>query len=300
MTRAIARRESSGKWFAGVGAVTMPPTVCQPIPYLLVASGPRRTGDEPSVTERVAGPQRKTGSLTAAEGAVPAQSDGGAPAVAPDPRPSEMRSARSLDTQRDLEARQLMLQAQRGDREAFGELFDRWSRPLFNFFVRLCRDRTIAEDLVQETFLRLWRSAGRYHPSGKFTTYLFQIARNFWLNEREKLARRRHISLDGPASNQGGTADDGSQSLKDLLAHAGSVSPLQVASDNEAAAMARDAIDELDEKHRLVIVLSVFHNFRYREIAEILEIPEGTVKTRMMHAERKLREKLTRRKLDNS
>ncbi|MGE0432909.1 MAG: RNA polymerase sigma factor [Planctomycetota bacterium] len=257
------------------------------------------------MTERVAPPRPRTNggepaddpavSPTDASGASGRAAAAAADALASDDQPSKLRAARDTDAARDLHARQLMLRAQRGDQDAFGELFDTWHKPLFNFFVRMCRDRTIADDLVQETFLRLWRSAGRYHPSGKFTTYLFQIARNFWLNEREKLARRRHLSLDSPTGS--GAVDDGNMSLKDLLSGSGAT-PLQLASDNEAASLARDAIDDLDEKHRLVLVLAVFHNFRYREIAEILEIPEGTVKTRMMHAERKLREKLTRKKLD--
>ncbi len=201
---------------------------------------------------------------------------------------------RSDDEARDQEARQLMLQAQRGDREAFGKVFDRYHRPVFNFFVRLCRDRTVAEDLVQETFLRLWRSAGRYHSSGKFTTYLFQIAKNYWLNEREKMARRRHLSLDSPVA--GGRYDDTGASLKDLLS-APLADPHSQAASMEEADIARQAVDELDEKHRMVLILAYFHDFRYREIGEILEIPVGTVKTRMMHAERKLREKLKRRHL---
>lgn len=194
----------------------------------------------------------------------------------------------------DMVARQLMLRVQRGEIAAFDAIFVEYHRRLFNFFLKLGCERSLADDLVQETFLRLWRTAPRYHPSGKFTTYLFQIAKNLWLNEREKLARRHAFSLDATTPDTHSERNGGQVSESSAMRDP-SGGPAEQAASNELREMARTAIAELDEKHRLVLILSHFEGFKYREIAEILEIPEGTVKTRMMHAEQKLRNKLTKR-----
>ena len=89
-----------------------------------------------------------------------------------------------------------------GDDAALSDLYRRWSRPLLHFLNGMCGDRTLAEDLVQEVFVRVWRAAPRYEPTAKFSTWLFHVARNHWLNEREKRMHRiRPISLErtGPA-----------------------------------------------------------------------------------------------------
>lgn len=211
-----------------------------------------------------------------------------ADASPPEPAPATAPTGAAISAN-DRQDRQLMLQAQRGDLEAFETLFEKYHRPLFNFFLRLGCDRQHAEDFLQEVFLRLWRSAVRYHPSGKFTTYLFQIAKNYWLNERTKLKRHaQQASLDAPIG--GHEAEFGS--LSQSVADEQSQSPHDAAVNRELLAKLEGAISALDDRHRLVFILARINQFRYREIAEILEIPEGTVKTRMMHAERKLRDRL--------
>ena len=92
-----------------------------------------------------------------------------------------------------------MRQIALGDERALVRLYNRWSGPLLNFLYGMCRDRATAEDLVQGVFLKVWRAAPRYKPLAKFSTWLFQIACNHWLNERDKIMRRiRPTSLDAP------------------------------------------------------------------------------------------------------
>ena len=175
---------------------------------------------------------------------------------------------------------ELMLRMQIGDLEAFEQLFKKFEKPIYNFFVRLGSDRTHAEDLLQDTFLRLWKSSASYFPQGKFSTYLFQIAKNVFFSYIDKKKRQRELSLDYGDSEAGA----------EFLFEAEESSPTASMEQEELAKIILNAIEKLDEKHRMVFVLAHYQDLKYAEIAEVLDIPLGTVKTRMMHAERKLRE----------
>ena len=179
-----------------------------------------------------------------------------------------------------------MLLVKDGQMAAFEELYARYSRPLMNFFYRLVWDRGFAEDLMQETFLRLWNGRHRYRPSGKFTTYLFQIGKNHWLNERDK--RRRRIS---PISLEAGSKD-GSDGLKALVAN-DERGPVADTLNRELGEVIARAVEGLSEKLKLVFVLGQLEGMRYADIAEILEIPVGTVKSRMSNAEKTIRGRMS-------
>ena len=179
----------------------------------------------------------------------------------------------------------LMLRVRGGDIAAFEALYARYSRPLINFFFRLTWDRVFSEDLMQETFLRLWRARERYAPTGKFTTYLFQIGKNHWLNEREKLSRRlKPVSLDA-----GGDAE--SNGLKEAVPDGGR-GPVSNTLNHELGDRIVAAVSALTEKLKLVFVLGQIKGMRYADISEILSIPVGTVKSRMANAEKALRGRL--------
>ena len=181
-----------------------------------------------------------------------------------------------------------MLRAARGDAAAFSELYDRWSRPLLRYFWHLCYDRDAAEDFLQETFLRLWRAAPRYEVRARFSTYLFQIAKNLWINERAKVLRRPlRISLDAPRD----LGEEGSGTLGDRLAGA-DPDPGDEAARAETGRRIRAAVDRLSEKLREVFVLAGLEEMPYAEVASVLGIPEGTVKSRMWAAVRELRKSL--------
>lgn len=181
--------------------------------------------------------------------------------------------------------RELMVAFQQGDPEAFDTLLVRYERAVLNYFHKMCYDRAMAEDLKQETFLRIVRHAARYRPEAKFRTYLFTVARNLWIDRhRSRKAAPKEVSADLRVQEDGST-------LGDLLP--GDVRPpLDELSDREAAAMVRAALESLPEGQRAVFVLALEQGMKYREIAEILEIPEGTVKSRMHAAVTRLREVL--------
>ena len=177
-----------------------------------------------------------------------------------------------------------------GDQAALEELYGRWSRPLLNFLYRMCLDRALAEDLMQEVFVRVWRAAPRYKPLAKFSTWLFQIARNHWLNEREKRGRRiKPVSLDAGSRR---SADGDAPRLIAAL-DSGDATPPERATQRELGARIAEAAARLPEKLRSVWVLGANQGLPYAQVAEILEIPVGTVKSRMFQAVRTLRADLT-------
>jgi RNA polymerase sigma-70 factor, ECF subfamily len=179
-----------------------------------------------------------------------------------------------------------MLRAKGGDLAAFEALYALYSRPLTNFFYRLVWDRGRSEDLMQETFLRLWRGKKNYKPSGKFTTYLFQIAKNHWLNDRDKRNRRiAPVSMDA-----GGDPD--SNGLKESIPTK-EVGPMAESLNRELGEKIARAVDDLSEKLRLVFVLGQIEGMKYADIGEVLGIPVGTVKSRMANAEKAIRGRLS-------
>jgi RNA polymerase sigma-70 factor (ECF subfamily) len=173
-----------------------------------------------------------------------------------------------------------------GDESALEELYERWSGPLLSFLYGMCRDLALSEDLMQGVFLKVWRAAPRYKPLAKFSTWLFQIARNHWLNEREKKMRRiRPVSLDGSSRD-----DDGPRLSAAVASHA--PSPQQQVLSGELGENIDAAVARLPEKLRDVWVLGAAQGLPYKEVSAILDIPVGTVKSRMFQAVRVLREEL--------
>jgi RNA polymerase sigma-70 factor (ECF subfamily) len=183
----------------------------------------------------------------------------------------------------DLE---LMLRVRDHDGEALAELMRRYRRRLIPFFRDLSRDADLAEDLFQETFIRLWRARERYRPTARFSTYLLEIAKNLWLNERSRWLRRRELqSLDTPPGEGGPDAlSVAAADVREL--------PEQVLLRKERERRIAEALEALPPALSLVFALSHFEGCKYREIAGMLGIAEGTVKWRMAEATRRLRELL--------
>ncbi len=173
-----------------------------------------------------------------------------------------------------------------GDDDAFRHLVERHQPGLLNYFWRQSYDRAIAEDCAQEVFLRLVRHRGRWKPTAKFTTYLYRIAKNLWIDRyRSRKAAPPPGSLHTPV----GRHDDG-----ELIAtvDADVRRPEDLAHDQEIAVRIRGALERLTPEQRSVFVLAEARGMRYADIADVLEIPVGTVKSRMHAAVRRLRELL--------
>jgi RNA polymerase sigma-70 factor (ECF subfamily) len=181
----------------------------------------------------------------------------------------------------------LMLSFREGDARAFEEIVSRHRRGLFNFLLRSVQNRSRAEELLQEVFLRVVRSKDRYEKTAKLTTWLYTIARNLCVDESRRAKFRRTVSLDAPRRG----AEDDSPAMVDTVAAD------QVATDEAAAApqirqrMAK-AIDQLPDDQREVFLMRQINGLSFKEIGEIVGAPENTVKSRMRYALEKLRQEL--------
>ncbi|MHC4518680.1 MAG: RNA polymerase sigma factor [Planctomycetota bacterium] len=175
---------------------------------------------------------------------------------------------------------ELMILVQRQDISAFEQLFQRYEQRIFAFFWRLSADRQEAEDGTQETFLRLWRARARYVEAGKFSTYLFQIARNHFLHEQDKRNRRRSAVL-GPLESHRRPHNPPAPDSADghLVAR-------------EIQTAVNDAVARLPEPQRLAYVLSEQQGMSYKQVADVLDCPVGTVSSRKVQAIRTLRQML--------
>ncbi len=186
---------------------------------------------------------------------------------------------------RDLSDAELMRRFGEGDDAAFRRLVERHERPLLGFFWRRCLDRALAEDCVQEVFLRLVRNRGSWRPDAKFTTYLYRIAENHWIDRwRSKKAAPPGVSLDGLVEDD----EFGGAAAFPAPGHA----PGERAGQLELGEKIRRAVLRLTEEQRAVFALAETRGMRYEDIGRVLAIPVGTVKSRMHAAVTRLRELL--------
>lgn len=180
---------------------------------------------------------------------------------------------------------ELMLAVGTGDVQAFEELVGRHQAPLMRFFVRMGADRSIAEDCAQEVLIRVYKAREKYEPRAKFTTWLYRIGRNYWIDQiRTRATQPRKLSLDMP---MGGTENT---PLRDAVAGKG-----DRFADRELLEEIERAVDQLPEEQRIVLVLGLVQSLPYAEVSEILDIPVGTVKSRMHAAVGRVREALSGR-----
>jgi len=185
---------------------------------------------------------------------------------------------------------ELMLEFQQMDNEeAFAELVSRYQQPLVNFFYRLMWDKQLAEDLSQEVFCRVFVHRKSYKAQAKFSTYLFRIARNLWIDHyRSQGKAPQFASLSMPVGDEG----DG-----ELIDNIPSKDPPAVDGQPELARRLQLALDQLSQEQKLVFLLSKNQGMKYAEIAETLDVPVGTVRSRMHSAVQKL-QKILRKPLD--
>jgi len=180
---------------------------------------------------------------------------------------------------------ELVLALKAGKLGAFTELVGRHQRSLINFFFHLGWDRQVAEDCAQEVFLRLYSHLGTYEPQAKFTTFLYRIARNLWIDRLRSIASHggRAVSLEAT------TAPGEERSLRDRLPSS-AASPVEILAQRETEAALKRAIDLLPEEQKAVVVLSEMQGLKYQDISAILDIPVGTVKSRMHTAMERLKD----------
>ena len=182
-----------------------------------------------------------------------------------------------LDDRSDEELMELYVE---GEARAFKVLMDRYSGPVFNFILRRCGgSRDVAEDVLQDAFVRVIKNASSFKQKAKFKTWLYTIARNLCIDALRRASYRRHPSLDQPLSrteNSGGTLMD-----KVPNADAGAE---QAAGDSQFKVRLQVALDGLPEEQRDVFIMRELQGLKFWEIAEIVGTSENTIKSRMRYA----------------
>jgi len=178
---------------------------------------------------------------------------------------------------------ELIAQYQLGRAGAFDRLLERHQGPLLGYLVRMTGNRETAEDLFQETFLRVLRALPRYEGRGRWKAWLYRTAGNLCIDHFRRSGRRPSVPLDGHP--------DGEGRLSDVLAD-GSPAPDRVAGEARFLAALESAMAGLPEKQREVYLLRTVSGLSFREIAEALDCPLGTALGRMHDALARLRAEL--------
>ena len=159
------------------------------------------------------------------------------------------------------------------DAHAFAVLVRRWEVPIQRLCTRMVGDQHRGEDLTQDTFARVFAKRKEYQPNGKFSTFLWRVALNFCYDELRRQKRRPETSLEHLAIQEGENGFCAPDQGPDALLE-----------EREQSELVRHAVLQLAESYRSVVVLRHYEDLKFREIAEVLGIPEGTVKSRMAEA----------------
>jgi RNA polymerase sigma-70 factor, ECF subfamily len=179
----------------------------------------------------------------------------------------------------------LMLRVREGDTEAFTELVDKYKQPVMNVAYRMLRDVTEAEDLAQNVFVQVHKSADRYRVSSKFSTWLFTIARNLCLNEIRRRSRHPATSLDAPHPEQD---DQPLHQVEDLK----TASPPDTLLHGELDQKIGEALADLPANQRMAIVLCRQDELSYEEIAKVLGCSVAATKSLIHRGRETLKQKL--------
>ena len=173
-----------------------------------------------------------------------------------------------------------------GNRELFAELLYRYERELFNYLRRYLNDSELAEDAFQATFLQVHLKCDQFDEGRKFRPWLYAVATNQAIDARRKVMRHRMVSLDQAGSS---SENDEVSRLVNLLESQEEDPSLGVVR-RENTDLVRETLDALPESMFAVVQLVYYQGLKYREAAEILDIPVGTVKSRLHSAIAKLTE----------
>jgi RNA polymerase sigma-70 factor (ECF subfamily) len=157
------------------------------------------------------------------------------------------------------------------DPSAFAHLVTRWEGPIQRLCIRMIGDEHRAEDLAQEAFTRVYAKRKDYQASARFSTFLWRVALNLCYDEIRRLKRRPEVRFD----------DGAEDSVREPIFASSIQQPDEELVSREQAHMVDTALRSLPETYQSVLVLRHYQNLKFREIAEVLGIPEGTVKSRM-------------------
>ena len=179
----------------------------------------------------------------------------------------------------------LMVAAQKGDQASFESLLRKYFTRIFNFAYRYLGSRESAEDIAQETFIRVHRCLASYRPEAKFQTWLYVIARNLCFNELRK-NKYKTFSLEGMTSSENGEFP---KQFADMM----TISPAKELENKETLALVMQVIESLPENQKTAVLLRRFEGLAYEEIAQAMGLSLQAVKSLLNRAKESLRQKLS-------
>ena len=183
------------------------------------------------------------------------------------------------------EEKALIARCKRGDLDAFNELIKKYEKPVYNFAYRLTGRYDDAQDVAQDAFVRVYNAIGSFRGDASFSTWLFRITTNVFLDERKKTRAHPTSSLDEYIATEESSM---ARQVEDP-----SPTPEMLTEGMERSQLLEQAIQSLPEYQRAMVVLYHTEQKSYEEIAEIMDMPIGTVKSRLNRARLALKEKLT-------
>jgi RNA polymerase sigma-70 factor, ECF subfamily len=187
----------------------------------------------------------------------------------------------------NLTDQEVVARARAGSEAAYRELIGRYQRPVFSLIYRLVRDRELAEDLAQETFIKVLNAIDRYRPEFKFSSWIFKIAHNTALDQLRRKSPET-LSLDG--SPHATTAEEARATAPAAIS--AEETPEEYTASRELGEQLERALATLRPEYRTAILLWHVEGRPYEEIAEVMEVPLGTVKTFIHRARKELRVEL--------
>ncbi|CAN5374224.1 RNA polymerase sigma factor RpoE [soil metagenome] len=203
---------------------------------------------------------------------------------APERNPAFMNSTESPSVPPDLDDIALMLRVKVGDLEAFEILVERHQHSVVGTAAKMLGGEADAEDVAQHVFVRVWKSAPRYEPSAKFTTWLMTITRNLVFNEMRRRQRAKFIPIDAEPEDGPPLQFEDTEAMQ----------PNEELLNNELKGAIEKAIASLPENQRTAIVLRRFENMPYEDIAKVLKTSVPAVKSILFRARAELKEALKR------
>lgn len=182
---------------------------------------------------------------------------------------------------------QLMLRVKQGDEEAFAELVEHYQDRVISIFANILSDQEAAEDLAQETFMRIYRARNGYEPQAKFSTWLFRIANNLASNTKRSKGRRKEVQFGsdetGPLSTR--------PPEKNLPEKSG-LMPARMLDKAELLNIVHQAMESLNERQRIAVLLNKFEEMSYADIAATLELSPSAVKSLLSRARENMKDHL--------
>jgi RNA polymerase sigma-70 factor (ECF subfamily) len=182
----------------------------------------------------------------------------------------------------------LVQRFRQGDMESFSLLVAKYQDRIYNMLLRMCGKPADAEELAQEAFLRAMERIGQFQGRSKFYTWLFRIAANLAISHKRRGGRIKFHSLSGPQDGDSSAGD----AITSPLAAKRQIGPQESAVAAETHQRVMDALGELDDEFRLVIVLRDIEEMDYAQVADVMNVPLGTVKSRLHRARMMVRDRL--------